>query len=121
MKVLVTGSRDFTDNFFLWEQLDNILWDPGPRILIQGGAPGADRMASDWCRRHPQIYPVQLDAKWSLFGKSAGRQRNRAMIALMPDLVLAFYKIGAKNDGTRDMCELARDCDAVGNVVEHWR
>jgi hypothetical protein len=58
-------------------------------------------------------------ANWAKYGKLAGSLRNVEMLdAGDPDLVLAFYKRGAKNIGTGNM---VRECKLRGLTVrEYW-
>lgn len=104
MKVLVCGGRDFDD----MEQLENCLYDihinEGPiTLLIHGGASGADDMGGDWARQL-QINCLCVPAKWGLHARAAGPIRNSEMLALNPDLVVAFP--GGK--GTADMVAKAK-------------
>lgn len=105
MKVLVTGSRECRDAKLVSQQLTGV-YQSG-LIVIHGDAQGADLLAHQWCEGRPGVYEIRIPAKWSLLGKGAGAARNRAMLELNPDLVLAFYKKGAGNRGTGDMVFLA--------------
>lgn len=109
MKILVTGSRALHEHHHqdaIWDQLDYI---NEPRlILIHGAARGADLIASNWCHNQPDVYEISVPAKWHEHGTQAGPIRNRAMLALSPDLVLAFPKAGEKNVGTRHMMAIAQ-------------
>ena len=101
--ILVTGSREFKDTAMIHAVLDG----HKPRILIHGAARGADTIASRWCHQHHHVYEISVPAKWHIFGRPAGMDRNRAMIALHPDRVLAFFCTNAENKGTRGMVKLA--------------
>jgi hypothetical protein len=120
MRVLVTGSRQFTDIEMIYRELDLAYetWFVGEDedretfIVTHGLAPGADTIANTWCwdRRGNPIPPVNdpHPADWAKHGSNAGRVRNTEMVQLRPDLVLAFFWSGARNDGTRDCLERAR-------------
>lgn len=118
-KILVTGSRDFMDEAFVWEQLDK--YCPSWSVLIHGDCPtGADSFAKTWAEKHPEVYHIAMPAKWETsLGKSAGPHRNRAMIGLNPSLVLAFFKEGAVNRGTRSCVGLAYQQNI--QVHEFWK
>lgn len=72
-------------------------------LLIHGGAHGADTLAGEWARDNG--IPVQVvPAEWDTHGKAAGPIRNRAMLALSPDAVIA----APGGRGTADMVKQAR-------------
>jgi len=119
VKILVTGSRDFTDYDLLKTQLDYTL-SYETVILIHGGQRGADKLASRWCKENPRVYEIELPAKWALLGKPAGMARNRVMAELKPDQVKAFYKTGAANVGTAGMVGLAR-VSGVRTIDQWWQ
>lgn len=90
-RVLVTGSRTWTDHAAITAALDELLVRHGTRlIVVHGGCRyGADAFADVWARvnwvlveRHP--------ADWRRHGRCAGMVRNTAMVATRPDLCLAF-------------------------------
>jgi hypothetical protein len=107
VKLLVCGGRDYDDKEFLFEFLDSVSFDIGdtPRKithLIHGNARGADAFAHGWAVTRG-VQPVMVPALWDLHGPSAGAMRNIAMLALGPDLVVAFP--GGK--GTAHMVRIA--------------
>ena len=108
MKILVTGSREFSDRGMVYAALD-ANFDPLRTIVIHGDARGADSLAKGWCAAHPVVYEIAVPAKWNLLGNSAGSQRNLAMAELMPDKVLAFFKTGARNVGTGHMVRVMQE------------
>jgi hypothetical protein len=90
MKVLVCGGRDYTDRLRVWAVLHGIQSDTPITHVIHGGAQGADHMAGDWAQTTNGVQDIIVPANWRRDGKAAGPIRNRAMIALKPDLVIAF-------------------------------
>lgn len=71
-------------------------------LVIHGDAPGADSLAGWWAEvRGAQN--VRCPANWRLHGRKAGPMRNTAMLALNPDLVVAF----PGGTGTADMVSKA--------------
>lgn len=90
MKILVTGGRAYADVERLEYELHEILKEHAPIThLIQGGATGADWLAAAWAWKLG-IQVVSCNANWDHYGKGAGAVRNRAMLGLKPDLVIAF-------------------------------
>lgn len=100
MRLLVCGSRNWTDVDAVAERLEKYL----PSVIIHGGCPsGADRTAAGWA--HVFQVPTEVfPANWTLNGKAAGPIRNRQMLEEgKPDLVLAF----GTGKGTDGMVRLA--------------
>lgn len=103
--VLVCGGRDFAPSKHLMTYLDGYHAVRPITLLVQGGARGADRMAKTWAIAS-SVKQVQYDADWHQFGKAAGPERNKRMLAhAKPDVVIAFPG-GA---GTAHMTRIARE------------
>ena len=103
-RVLVCGGRDFDDQEFLVETLDDLYLNHGMKTLIEGEARGADQMSAWWAKAY-DIIIERYPANWDRHGKSAGHIRNQQMIDEgKPDLVIAFS--GGK--GTANMIERAK-------------
>ena len=98
MRVLVCGDRNWTDKSLIHEHLSSIT---NLELVIEGAARGADRLAGQVASE--MGVPVQeFPADWDTFGKAAGPIRNRKMLDLKPDLVVAFYSDISKSKGTKD-------------------
>ena len=102
MKVLVTGSRKWTDYDAIYNRLAEL---PKDSIVIEGGASGADTLARTAASRL-HFQRVTVKARWAAHGKQAGIIRNRYMLDLKPDLVLGFRI--AQSPGTTDCLEEAK-------------
>lgn len=122
MRILITGSRDWTDRVAVYQTLyayvtrhcppdydrhGNLIdYDLSDVTIVHGACPtGADVIAEDWAvvnwvvfERHP--------ADWDKHGKAAGPIRNQEMVDLGADVCLAFPLPGSK--GTRDCMAKAR-------------
>lgn len=88
-RVLACGGRRYADYVKVCRELDALLTS-GMKVLITGGATGADELASRWAkdRAIPQII---MPAAWDRLGPKAGPARNRWMLEYaVPDLVVAF-------------------------------
>lgn len=105
MIVLVCGGRNYRNALRVMRKLTELHQTEPINLIIQGGARGADFLASHWAEAN-EIPCLRVPAKWSVFGKQAGHLRNRAMLEYKPDLVVAFPG-GA---GTRNMIETAQNC-----------
>ena len=105
MKVIVCGGPTYDDWTLLRDTLDRLNKERGPIThIIHGGAYGADSLAGDYADLR-KIQTVECKANWANMSRLAGPYRNKAMLALGPDLVVAF----PGGSGTRNMVELARD------------
>lgn len=104
MKVLVCGGRDYSDRNRVFNVLTKLHTDAGVTRIIEGGARGADRLASEWAEA--SLVPSdRFEADWEAFGSFAGSMRNKVMLAEgKPDVVIAFP--GGR--GTADMIRKAR-------------
>lgn len=91
-RVLLTGSRTWTDIAAITTVLDRLHDQHGTRLVIVHGAcpRGADAIADQWCH-HRQVSAERYRADWST-GRRAGPTRNAAMVATRPDLCLAFIR-----------------------------
>ena len=113
MKVLVCGGRNYQDRGRVFDVLDFLFEYELPEFVIHGAAAGADSLAGEWARE-VGAQEVICPANWKLWGPRAGYMRNAAMLALLPELVVAFP--GGK--GTANMVKLARQNDIEVKEVE---
>lgn len=102
MRVLITGSRSWTDQKMVWGALDYIHGqfleahptDGEELIVVHGDCPkGADTLAAQWVARRrtagARVSEERHPADWSR-GKNAGFVRNQKMVDLGADLCLTF-------------------------------
>jgi hypothetical protein len=86
VKVLFTGSRDWTDRILVQTAFTQF----SPSLVIHGDARGLDTIADHYAEQLG-IDRIRCPANWKGRGKAAGMYRNRFMYDLtQPDLVLAF-------------------------------
>src|SRR5689334_6115167 len=111
-RVLVTGGRHYDNAVEVQRALDSVVGRFGLPTVIHGGATGADQLAARWAFRVGASV-VARPADWKRHGGMAGPLRNREMLELKPNLVIAFP--GGR--GTADMVRRAR---AAGVPVEEW-
>jgi hypothetical protein len=99
IRVLVCGGRNFNDREFVFQTLDDIAREADGIVeVIEGGAMGADYLGGLWAAIR-KTKRTTVPADWRKHGRAAGPIRNSEMLALKPDLVIAFP--GGK--GTQDM------------------
>jgi hypothetical protein len=117
MRLLVCGSRTWTDRARLHHLVDAVVASQGDAtvVLIEGGARGADRLAGELAAERGWTHHTYA-ADWPRYGRSAGPRRNARMLRQgRPDLVLAFVTTRlADSRGTADLVRRAR---AVGIEV----
>ncbi|MEV4181654.1 SLOG family protein [Streptosporangium canum] len=120
-RILVTGSRTWTDELVLGEALMNALPDViescGEYVIVHGACPrGADLMASRFCENEAgwldnagaALIEERHPADWDRLGKRAGFVRNAEMVALGADVCLAFIVDGSRGAShTADLAEKA--------------
>jgi len=89
MRVLVTGSRSWTDYDTIEAALGSIIAATDSRIVVvHGGARGADSLAEQAARNlglDTEVHPPN----WTL-GRGAGYIRNAEMVKAGADVALAF-------------------------------
>lgn len=112
LRVLVTGSREYTDRKKIESRLAQL---PKDAIVIAGGARGADDIARE-AAMLLGLHCAEVKANWRTFKDTAGPLRNRAMLSLEPDLVLAFPL--ADSRGTRGCIAEAEKLDIPVEVIE---
>ena len=106
VRIIVCGGRDYADRARVFEVLDHILLTRGISEVIQGECPtGADRWAREWALNR-DVPLTRCRAEWENYGKRAGPIRNRHMLTLKPDGVVAFDTGGR---GTLDMITAAQE------------
>lgn len=126
MRILITGSRHFTNYDTVMRGLSvaiETLVSRNPEateiVVVHGAARGADEMAGNFVRHAraflkgqgitltEERHPV-TQADWNTLGKSAGVVRNQKMVDLGADICVAFFKAGEPNKGTTHCSNAAR-------------
>lgn len=109
MKILVCGSRDWTDAEAIFLRLSPLNVEAVKRrervTLLHGNAPGADRLARGIGNGLGHFDVEAFPADWDRYGKRAGPIRNLEMLDQNPDRVIAFSK-GSR--GTQHTIDEAR-------------
>jgi hypothetical protein len=120
-RVLITGSRDWTDHDVVRDALTTAIYQHIPAVIVHGACPsGADAMASWWVRRYQflGVTEEQHPAQWRAGGRldrGAGFRRNAEMVALGADVCLAFIRTGS-----RGASHTARLAEEAGIPVRRW-
>lgn len=103
-RVIVAGSRDFTDYDLLKSKLDFLLKNRNNIIIVSGTAKGADKLGEQYAKERG--YKIaEYPADWSL-GKKAGYLRNKQM-AENADAAVIFWD--GESPGSKHMIDLAKE------------
>lgn len=90
MRILVCGGRTYTDAPAAYAALDRAHARRPIKLIIEGGAKGADRLGRQWAAIRA-IPCVTFEADWDTYKKGAGFRRNVQMLVEgKPDGVIAF-------------------------------
>lgn len=89
-------------------------------VVRHGACHGADMIADEWAREMQRLgRKVEIDgqpAKWKLYGRRAGYERNAEMVAAGADICLAF-PIGMSS-GTRHCVRCAKAAGIPVRIYE---
>lgn len=113
MRILITGSRDWTDA----ETIAQAIMEhaPSQATIVHGNCRGADLIAAEeayWLGHDIEPHP----ADWNKHGKRAGFVRNAEMVSLGADVCLAFIKNDSKGS---TMC--AKLAEGAGIRTVYYR
>jgi hypothetical protein len=105
VKVIIAGSRDYTDYALVKNAVTAIANESDLKIteIVSGGARGVDALGERYAREHN--FPCnRFPADWNQYGLSAGPRRNQEM-ARHGDVLIAFTSGGP---GTTNMIQAMR-------------
>ena len=105
-RLLVTGSRDWSDVEVIATELQFIAKKYNNVVLVSGHAIGADRIAEEIAVGLGWVVEIH-EPDWKLHGQSAGFKRNTTMLDTDVQAVLAFHKDNSK--GTADTIKKAKE------------
>lgn len=113
MKVLVTGSRDWTD----YAVIRDYIKASGATVVVHGDHwEGADRLAKR-AARELGIEHKPYPAEWKMFGRGAGPRRNQQMIDSEPDIALC---LGFPLPGSQGTIDCMKRAAKAGIRVIKW-
>lgn len=98
IKTLICGDRNWNNYWPIYYVLSKLDKDT---IIIHGAARGADSIAGA-IATSLGFEVVSVPADWKKYGKAAGPIRNRVMLDMNPDLVIAFHNDIENSKGTKD-------------------
>lgn len=119
MRILITGSRDWTDATTIHMAIFHAFWGtgfPSDQItVVHGGARGADSLAGERAKSMGLNVEVHR-ADWNRHGRRAGYLRNAEMVGAGADVCLAFIK-----DESRGATMCANLAEKAGIPVTYCR
>ena len=115
MNLIVCGSGSMKDEQLIRSVLNEVHNDHRVRLVIHGGARGADRIANNWAKDNGIKIRI-CKAEWKKYDKPAAGIRNQEMIDKgNPGLVVAFWD--GKASATKDMLVRARENEVPVQIV----
>lgn len=116
-RLLVCGGRKFNNFRLVCQTLDRVVknYKLIDLVLIHGRATGADALARRWAQDH-EFADWGYPAKWTRYNNKAGPLRNKQMLELKPDLVVAF----PGHEGTAHMVGIAKDAGVPVIEASTW-
>ena len=115
MKIIIAGSREFTDYELLKEKLNEIIGDKNDIEIVSGMARGADLLGVKYADELG--YEIKkFPAEWDKYGKSSGYKRNEQM-AKYSDSCVCFWD--GKSKGTKHMIDLSNKYGLKTFVVNY--
>lgn len=120
-RVIVAGSRSFTDEDYVYYIISDLTWYiPDDEMeIVSGGCRGVDQFAENYAKECNIISKV-FPAEWSKYGLSAGPIRNEQMAKYASEAehgMLIAFPVG-ESRGTRNMIKLAKQYGLEVHVIE---
>lgn len=103
MKLIIAGTRNFTNYQKLRKACDHFLQDQNNIEIVSGACRGADKLGEQYAKER-NIKITRFPANWNKYGKAAGPKRNQQM-ASYADALIVFWD--GKSKGTLNMIEFA--------------
>ena len=119
-KVIIAGSREFTDYALLEKKCDKILKDiPKDKlIIVSGKCSGADLLGEHYAKSRG-IPIEEFPADWNKHGKAAGPIRNKQMAYYASHLIV-FWN-GNDKGGSINMIKQAREQGLTIRIIEYLK
>ena len=117
MKIIIAGTRTFTDKHLLFCKMDWLvsMLDLRYVTVISGTAEGADKLGEEWAK-DKNFLCEKFPPDWNKHGKAAGPIRN-AQMADAADMCIVFWD--GKSKGTKNMIETALSKGLLVKVIKY--
>ena len=106
-RVVIAGSRNYFDYTGAERYINLCLSNLSRKyeiIIVSGGCSGADMLGEKYAKENG-LKIERYEARWDLYGKSAGPRRNNLM-AEISDFIICFWD--GKSRGTKSMIDIAK-------------
>jgi hypothetical protein len=113
LKIIVAGSRDFSDYELLKSKLD-FLFDDRAIEIVSGTAKGADRLGEKYAKEKGYLV-TKFPANWKRYRKAAGYKRNEQMAKYATHAVIFW---NGSSPGTKHMIDLAKQYSLNYQVIK---
>jgi hypothetical protein len=113
MRLIVAGSRTFSNKEKVFKNLDNIYKHFPELEIVSGLAKGPDSFGKQWAAVN-RVPCHEFPANWDKYGKRAGFVRNEEM-AHFGDAALIYWD--GKSPGSKSMIKLANEAGLKVAVV----
>lgn len=118
-RIIVAGSREFTDYSLLKKNINNIIKNYSNVEIVSGTARGVDRLGEKYAREH-MVDLKRFPADWNRYGKSAGYRRNEEMAQYSSQekgVLIAFWD--GQSKGTNHMINIAKEYDLEIHIIKY--
>ena len=95
--VAVAGGKDVDDAQRICSALDSVKGKYDDMILVHGGGPGTDKIASRWAESHG-VHQIVCKPDWNAHGKAAPFRRNDQLLKLLPKGLISFPGSGISDN-----------------------
>lgn len=104
MKIIICGDRNWNNYWGIYDVISRL---DRNSVIIHGAARGADHMAGT-IAKNLGFKVISVPADWEQYGRAAGPIRNKKMLDMEPELVIAFHTDIRNSKGTKHMVEIAQ-------------
>jgi len=137
MRILVTGSRDWTDRVAISRSILRHVNDACPMVyhhgvpmwrntddvvIVHGGARGADQLTEQWATGGERPFKTEVyaltRADWQGNPRTAGYIRNAHMVDLGADVCIAFLMPCTKDDCPREGLHYSHGATMCSDLAE---
>lgn len=115
MKLIIAGSRTFTDYEYMNKILDEFKTMYSIEEVVCGMANGADLLGNTWAKEN-NIPIKEFPANWNEYGKKAGFIRNIEMAKYGTCLIVFWDGI---SPGTKHMINIAKKLKLITYVFNY--
>ena len=115
MKVIIAGSRGFSDFQLLYAKCEEILANVDGVEIVSGTARGADKLGEHYAGLKGHSVR-QFPADWDKHGAKSGMIRNKEM-AIYADCLIAFWD--GESRGTKHMIDLATERGLSVHIINY--